>query len=177
MEIQASRLKARVGPGGEPILLLDQNRALWDQLLIRRGLSALARAEAIGEQRGPYAIQAAIAACHARALTAEDTDWQRIVTLYEQLAETAPSPVVDLNRAVAVSMAEGPAAALAITDELISDPNMTNYHLLPSARAEFLFRLGRFAEAQAEFRRAAELTSNERQRCTLLERADACAVQ
>lgn len=177
MEIQASRLKARVGADGEPILLLDQKRALWDGLLIRRGLIALARAEANTGRHGPYTIQAAIAACHARALTAEDTDWRRIVRLYEELAEAAPSPVVELNRAVAVSMAHGPAVALAIVDDLMVDPNLANYHLLPSARADFLFRLGRFTEAGVEFRRAAELTPNERQRRMLLERAERCTVE
>jgi predicted RNA polymerase sigma factor len=177
MEIQASRLKARLGADGEPILLLDQNRALWERLSIRRGLDALARAEAIAGQRGPYTIQAAIAACHARALIAEDTDWKRIVRLYEELAEVAPSPVVELNRAVAVSMAYGPAAALALADGLVADPNLADYHLLPSARADFLFRLGRMAEARAEFCRAAELTPNERQRCMLLERAERCTVE
>jgi RNA polymerase sigma factor (sigma-70 family) len=177
MEIQASRLKARVGLDGEPILLLDQNRALWDRLLIHRGLAALDRAEATARERGPYTIQAAIAACHARALTAADTDWPRIVHLYGELGEAAPSPIIELNRAVAVSMAEGPAVALAIADELMLEPALAGYHLLPSARGEFLFRLGRLEEAQAEFRRAAELTANDRERAILLARADKCPVE
>ncbi len=177
MEIQASRLKARVGADGEPILLLDQNRALWDRLLIRRGLAALGRAEAMGRQRGPYTVQAAIAACHARALTAADTDWPRIEKLYGELAEVAPSPIVELNRAVAVSMADGPAAALLIVDELMTEPTLAGYHLLPSARGEFLFRLGRLEEAGTDFRRAAALTANERERSLLLERAEKCRTE
>src|SRR6267154_1017082 len=170
MEIQASRLKARVGPKGEPILLLDQNRARWDQLLIRRGLSALARAEALGRP-GPYALQAAIAACHARARVAEDTDWRRIVALYEQLANITPSPVVELNLAVAVAMAYGPQAGLDRVDALAAEPTLKNYHLLPSVRGDFLEKLGRFEEARAEFERAAGMTQNARERALLLERA------
>ena len=177
MEIQASRLKARIAADGEPILLLDQNRARWDRLLIRRGLAALAKAEAIGRERGPYTIQAAIAACHARALTAAETDWRRVVELYGELADAAPSPIVELNRAVAVSMADGPAAALAIVDELMTDPALAEYHLLPSSRGEFLFRLGRFEEAETEFRTAAGLTANERERSLLLERAGKCRTE
>ena len=170
MEIQASRLKARIGPKGEPILLLDQNRARWDQLLIRRGLSALARAEALGRP-GPYALQAAIAACHARARVAEDTDWRRIVALYEQLANITPSPVVELNLAVAVAMAYGPQAGLDRVDALAAEPTLKNYHLLPSVRGDFLKKLGRFEEARAEFERAAGMTQNARERALLLERA------
>jgi RNA polymerase sigma-70 factor (ECF subfamily) len=175
MEIQASRSKARLGPSGEPILLLDQNRAHWDQLLIRRGLGALDRAEKLGELRGPYALQAAIAACHARALTPEETDWARIVALYEVLARLTPSPVVELNRAVAVSMAFGPGAGLEIVDTLTAEPSLRDYHLLPSVRGEFLKKLGRFDEARAEFERAASLTRNGRERDLLLNRARACA--
>ena len=175
MEIQASRFGARVGPSGEPILLLDQNRARWDQLLIRRGLAALARAEALGGARGPYALQAAIAACHARARTAAETDWARIAALYDALAQLTPSPVVELNRAVAVSMAFGPAAGLALVDALTSEPSLEGYHLLPSVRGDLLAKLGRFDEARAEFERAASLTRNARERELLLERAAACA--
>ncbi len=175
MEIQASRSAARVSESGEPILLLDQNRALWDQLLIRRGLAALDRAGKLGGMRGPYALQAAIAACHARALTPEETDWPRIVTLYEELAHLTPSPVVELNRAVAVAMAFGPAAGLALIDTLNSEPSLKAYHLLPSVRGDFLFKLGRFAEAQQEFARAGALTRNARERDLLLDRARACA--
>jgi predicted RNA polymerase sigma factor len=175
MEIQASRSAARVSESGEPILLLDQNRALWDQLLIRRGLAALDRAGKLGGMRGPYALQAAIAACHARALTPEETDWPRIVTLYEELAQLTPSPVVELNRAVAVAMAFGPAAGLALIDTLNSEPSLKAYHLLPSVRGDFLFKLGRFAEAQQEFARAGALTRNARERDLLLARARACA--
>ena len=164
MEIQASRTHARVGPGGEPVLLLDQDRARWDQLLIRRGLAALERAEKLGGARGPYALQAAIAACHARALTAEETDWARIAALYAVLAQVAPSPVVELNRAVAVSMAAGPAAGLALVDAIAAEPALQHYHLLPSVRGELLSRLGRLPEARIEFERAAELTRNERER-------------
>jgi RNA polymerase sigma-70 factor (ECF subfamily) len=171
MEIQASRLGARIGPAGEPILLLDQNRALWDQLLIRRGLAALQRAEELGGARGPYALQAAIAACHARASTASETDWQRIAGLYEALAQLTPSPIVELNRAVALAMAFGPAAGLELIDTLASEPSLQAYHLLPSVRGDFLFKLGRFVEAQAEFERAASLTRNARERELLLERA------
>jgi RNA polymerase sigma factor (sigma-70 family) len=174
MEIQASRLKARVGPSGEPILLLAQNRAKWDRMLIRRGLTAIERARALHEDRGPYLLQAEIAACHARALTPEQTDWARIVSLYEELLEVTPSPIVELNRAVAVSMAFGPAAALTIADRLRSEPALKSYHLLPSVRGDFLTKLGRPAEAKAEFERAASLTRNERERELLLARAAAC---
>jgi len=174
MEIQASRLGARIGPSGEPVLLLDQNRALWDQLLIRRGLAALQRAEELGGARGPYALQAAIAACHARASTASETDWQRIAALYEALRQPTPSPIVELNRAVALSMAFGPAAGLELIDTLASEPSLKAYHLLPSVRGDFLFKLGRFVEAQAEFERAASLTRNARERELLLERVRAC---
>lgn len=170
MEIQASRSRARVGPTGEPILLKDQNRATWDQLLIRRGLAALERADALGGTRGPYALQAAIAACHARARTADDTDWPRIVALYEELARLMPSPIVELNRAVAVSMAHGPAAGLEVVDALIAEPALKGYHHLPSVRGDFLERLGRLDEARAEFERAASLTRNARERELLLER-------
>jgi RNA polymerase sigma factor (sigma-70 family) len=175
MEIQASRSRARVGPTGEPILLLEQNRAQWDQLLIHRGLDALERAEKVGTAFGPYAIQAAIAACHARAVTAEDTEWPRIVALYDALAQLAPSPVVELNRAVAVAMAFGPQAGLELVDSLTSEPSLKGYHLLPSVRGDFLTRLGRFDEARAEFEMAAELTRNARERTLLLERARLCA--
>ena len=174
MEIQASRSAARTAPSGEPILLLDQNRGLWDQLLIRRGLAALDRAEKLGGARGPYALQAAIAACHARARTPQETDWPRIVGLYEELGRLTPSPIVELNRAVAVAMASGPAAGLEIVDTLVSEPSLKNYHLLPSVRGDFLFKLGRFAEAQLEFERAASLTRNTRERDLLLDRAKAC---
>jgi predicted RNA polymerase sigma factor len=173
MEIQASRLKARIGANGEPILLLEQNRARWDQLLIRRGLAALARAQAQGPF-GQYALQAAIAACHARARAAEDTDWPRIVSLYRQLAEITPSPVVELNLAVAVAMADGPEAGLARVDALADEPALKNYHLLPSVRGDLLKKLGRLDEARAEFERAAQLTQNARERALLLGRvADA----
>jgi RNA polymerase sigma-70 factor, ECF subfamily len=175
MEIQASRSKARVGPSGEPILLLDQNRARWDQLLIRRGLAALQRAEQLGGALGVYALQAAIAACHARARTNEETDWARIVSLYDQLQRLAPSPVVELNRAVAVAMAFGPAAGLAVVDRLTSEPALREYHLLPSVRGDLLKKLGRFDEARTEFQRAASLTRNTRERGLLLERAQECA--
>jgi predicted RNA polymerase sigma factor len=176
MEIQASRSAARVSQSGEPILLLDQNRALWDQLLIRRGLAALDRAEKLGRNRGPYALQAAIAACHARALTPEATEWPRIVELYAELAQLTPSPVVELNRAVAVAMAFGPAAGLELIDTLTSEPSLKSYHLLPSVRGDFLYKLGRFAEAQQEFARAASLTRNARERDLLLDRARACTL-
>jgi RNA polymerase sigma-70 factor, ECF subfamily len=176
MEIQASRSKARVGPSGEPILLLDQNRSSWDHLLIRRGLAALDRAEKLGGIRGPYALQAAIAACHARALIAEQTDWARIVSLYEVLAQVTPSPIVELNRAVAVAMAYGPATGLELIDTLASEPSLQSYHLLPSVRGDFLFKLGRFAEAHREFERAASLARNAREREFLVGRARACAV-
>jgi len=171
MEIQASRSRARIGPSGEPVLLLDQDRARWDQLLIHRGLAALARAEALGGSRGPYALQAAIAACHARARTAEETDWARIASLYDELSEITPSPVVELNRAVAVAMASGPAAGLEIVDTLRSEPSLENYHLLPSVRGDLLEKLGRQDEARAEFERAAALARNTRERTLLLERA------
>ncbi len=175
MEIQASRSRARVGPGGEPILLLDQNRAQWDQLLIRRGLAALERVERLGTAPGPYAIQAAIAACHARALAADDTDWPRIASLYAALAHVTPSPIVELNRAVAVGMAFGPQAGLALVDELTADPSLKNYHLLPSVRGDLLARLDRWDEARAEFEAAAALTRNTRERSLLLERARAAS--
>jgi RNA polymerase sigma factor (sigma-70 family) len=174
MEIQASRLGARVGPGGAPVLLLDQDRGRWDHLLIGRGLAALARAEALGGARGPYALQAAIAACHARARTAADTDWGRIAALYDALSRVAPSPVVELNRAVALSMAFGPAAGLELADELAGEPSLRGYHLLPSVRGDLLFKLGRLDEARAEFERAATLTQNARERRLLLDRAAAC---
>jgi len=174
MEIQASRAAARTRPSGEPILLLDQNRALWDQLLIRRGLAALERAEKLGGARGPYALQAAIAACHARARTPEETNWPRIVSLYGALGQLTPSPIIELNRAVAVAMAHGPAAGLEIVDTLVSEPSLKAYHLLPSVRGDFLFKLGRFGEAEAEFQRAASLTRNSRERELLLDRARAC---
>src|SRR5713226_5461526 len=175
MEIQASRSRARVGLAGEPVLLLDQDRGRWDQLLIRRGFVALERAEKLGGVLGPYAVQAAIAACHARARTPAETDWARIAALYDALAQLAPSPVVDLNRAVAVSMAFGPSAGLEIVDELNTDPSLQNYPHLPSVRGDLLAKLGRLDEAQAEFARAASLTRNVRQRTLLLERASACA--
>ena len=171
MEIQASRAKARVGPTGEPILLFDQDRAKWDQLLIHRGLTALDRAEKLGARGGPYTIQAAIAACHARAHSPEATDWGRIVSLYDALAELAPSPVVQLNRAVAVAMASGPAAGFELTEKLTAESSLKNYHLLPSVRGDLLTKLGRLAEARAEFERAATLTQNVRERELLLARA------
>jgi RNA polymerase sigma factor (sigma-70 family) len=171
MEIQASRAAARVGPSGEMVLLLDQDRARWDQLLIRRGLNALKRAEELGGAGGPYALQAAIAACHARARTAADTDWQRIAALYGALAQRTPSPVVELNRAVAVSMAFGPEAGLRIVDALTAEPSLASYHLLPAVRGDFLAKLGRADEARAELTRAASLTKNARERALLLERA------
>ncbi len=171
MEIQASRANARVGPAGEPILLLDQNRARWDRLLIRRGLAALARAERLSGTPGPYTLQAAIAACHARARTAAETDWQRIAALYFALTQIAPSPVVELNRAVAVGMAFGPAAGLELVDALASEPVLRSYHLLPAVRGDLLEKLGRVAEARAEFERAASLTRNVRERALLMERA------
>jgi RNA polymerase sigma factor (sigma-70 family) len=171
MEIQASRMKARVGPSGEPVLLLDQNRARWDRLLIRRGLAALARAEELGGALGPYAIQAAIAACHARARTPDETDWQRIAELYAVLVRLSPSPVVELNRAVAVGMAFGPASGLEIVDAIASEPLLERYHLLPAVRGDLLEKLGRFDEARAEFERSASLTRNSRERDVLLDRA------
>ena len=181
MEIQASRAGARVGPSGEPILLLEQDRARWDHLLVRRGLAALARAEQLGGGMGnapagalgPYALQAAIAACHARARTAAETDWARIAALYDALAQLAPSPVVELNRAVAVAMAFGPAEGLALVDALVSEPSLKNYHLLPAVRGDLLAKLGRTDEARAEFERAASLTRNARERKLLLDRAGA----
>jgi RNA polymerase sigma factor (sigma-70 family) len=173
MEIQASRARARAGPAGEPILLLDQDRTRWDHVLVRRGLAALQRAEDLGGALGPYALQAAIAACHARARTAEETDWQRIAALYDALAQLMPSPVVELNRAVAVSMAFGPAAGLELIDALVSEPSLKSYHFLPSVRGDLLMKLGRFDEARAEFERAAGMTRNGRERNLLLERARA----
>src|SRR5437773_5062612 len=170
MEIQASRSRARIGPSGEPVLLLEQNRARWDQLLIRRGLAALARAEDLGGALGPYALQAAIAACHARARTPDETDWARIAALYDALAQLAPSPVVELNRAVAVAMAFGPAAGLELVDALDGAPTLKAYHLLPSVRGDFLTKLGRFEEAKTEFERAAALTRNTKERDLLLQR-------
>jgi predicted RNA polymerase sigma factor len=177
MEIQASRFKARVNAAGEPILLLEQNRALWDHLLIRRGLAALERAERTGGVFGPYSLQAAIAACHARARTASETDWVRISALYDALAQVAPSPVVELNRAVALSMAFGPEVGLEIVDALLTEPSMKNYHLLPSVRGDFLMKLGRSGEACLEFKRAASLTGNARERELLLRRASECAAE
>ena len=174
MEIQSSRAPARVTPSGRPILLLEQDRARWDRLLIRRGLDALARAEGLGGARGPYALQAAIAACHARALQATDTDWARIAALYGVLAEVAPSPVVELNRAVALGMADGPAAGLALVDRLREAPALRGYHLLPAVRGDLLVKLGRLDEARVEFERAASLTRNSRERDLLMERAGAC---
>ena len=174
MEIQASRMRARTGPAGEPVLLLDQNRARWDHVLIRRGLAALDRALALGGAPGPYALQAAIAACHARAVTAEDTDWPRIAALYAALAERMPSPVVELNRAVAIAMAFGPAAGLELVDALAAEPSLAGYHLLPSVRGDLLARLGRHEEARIELERAAGLASNARERDLLLARAAAC---
>ncbi len=174
MELQASRFKARTDASGAPILLLDQNRGRWDHLLIGRGLAALARAEALGGDRGFYALQAAIAACHARARTAPDTDWARIARLYAHLAELAPSPIIELNRAVAVSMSEGPAAALVLVDALASEKELAGYHLLPSVRGDLLEKLGRLPEARAEFERAAAMTRNERERALLLSRAERC---
>jgi RNA polymerase sigma factor (sigma-70 family) len=175
MEIHASRAAARVGPSGEPILLLEQDRARWDPVLIRRGLAALERAESLGGVLGPYALQAAIVACHARAHTAEETDWPRIAALYQALARVLPSPIVELNRAVAVAMASGPAAGLALVDALAAEPSLRGYHLLPSVRGDLLARLGRHEEARAEFERAASLTRNARERDLLLRRAAACA--
>jgi RNA polymerase sigma factor (sigma-70 family) len=175
MEIQASRVRARVSPTGEPVLLLDQNRAHWDQLLIGRGLASLRRAEQLGGTRGVYTLQAAIAACHARARIADQTDWARIVELYGELARVSPSPIVELNRAVAISMASGPAVALAVVDQLKNEPALRDYHLLPSVRGNLLKKLGRLQEAGKEFERAASLTRNVRERDLLQERAAACA--
>src|SRR2546425_5859299 len=177
MEIQASRLGARVGPSGEPVLLLDQDRARWDRLLIRRGLAALDRAEGLGGALGPYALQAAIASCHARATTAAETDWPRIVALYDAVAELAPSPVVELNRAVAVGMAFGPAAGLDLVDALVDEPSLKSYHLLPAVRGDLLRKLGRMEEAVAEFLRAASLTDNVPERDLLQRRAVECAAE
>ncbi|NUO97657.1 MAG: RNA polymerase sigma factor [Nonomuraea sp.] len=175
MEIQASRSAARVGPSGEPVLLLEQNRARWDRLLIGRGLAALARAEELGGGGlGPYALQAAIAACHARAVDPADTDWERIASLYESLARLSRSPVVELNRAVALSMAYGPAAGLGLLDQIVDEPSLKDYHLLPSVRGDLLFKLGRREEARAEFERAASMTRNSREQALLRERAAAC---
>jgi predicted RNA polymerase sigma factor len=171
LEIQSSRISARTGPTGEPVLLLDQDRARWDRLLINRGLAALEKATSLGGERGVYTLQAAIAACHARAFRAEETDWRRIVELYGVLAEVQPSPVVELNRAVAVSMLLGPKAALDMVDVLAAEPALRNYHLLPSVRGDLLSKLGRAEEARVEFERAAALTSNERERQLSAERA------
>ena len=176
MEIQASRSRARVRADGEPILLLEQDRGRWDQLLIRRGLAALQRAEALARPLGPYTLQAAIAACHARARTAEETDWKRIVALYDALVELTGSPVVELNRAVAVSMAFGPAQGLELVDELLNEPALRDYHLLPAVRADLLIRLGRWADAKPELDRAARLAKNARERELLLQRLKACEV-
>jgi RNA polymerase sigma factor (sigma-70 family) len=175
MEIQASRTRARVGRGGEPILLLDQNRALWDQLLVRRGLAALARAKALGATAGSYVLQASIAACHATARTADQTDWVEISRLYAQLAAVMPSPIVELNRAVAVGMAQGPLAGLELVDRLTTDPALACYHLLPSVRGDLLEKVGRWREARTEFERAASLTRNAREQALLRRRAAACA--
>src|SRR6202166_618079 len=175
MEIQVSRSRARVSASGEPIMILDQKRALWDQLLIRRGLAALERAQKLGGSPGPYVLQAAIAACHARAVVPEETDWERIAALYVELAQLLPSPIVDLNRAVAIAMAFGPQAGLALVEQLASEPALQSYHLLPSVRGDLLTKLGRFAEARGEFERAASLTRNARERQLLLERAIASA--
>jgi RNA polymerase sigma-70 factor, ECF subfamily len=174
MEIQASRLRARTGPAGEPVLLLDQDRGRWDRLLINRGLAALDRAVELGGALGPYALQAAIAACHARARTADDTDWTRIVALYDALAELMPSPVVELNRAVAVGMAFGPAAGLELVDALIEEHVLDGYHLLQSVRGDLLFKLGRLDEARVEFQRAAAMTRNMREKTLLLARVAEC---
>lgn len=175
MEIQASRTRARIGRSGESILLLDQDRGRWDQLLIRRGLAALERAGRLGTALGPYALQASIAACHARARTPADTDWKRIAALYDALAQLSPSPIVELNRAVAVSMAFGPAAALELVDALTDEPSLRGYHLLPSVRGDLLMKLRRWDEARVDLERAADLTRNARERALLLERAEACA--
>jgi RNA polymerase sigma-70 factor (ECF subfamily) len=177
MELQASRSRARVNAAGDPVLLLEQNRGLWDHMLIRRGLAALERAKVLGGTLGPYGLQAAIAACHARARTAGETDWQGIAALYDGLAELAPSPVVELNRAVAIAMAFGPAEGLELVDELTAEPSLKGYYLLPSVRGELLAKLGRLQEARDEFGRAASLTRNARQRKLLLERAAACQVE
>ena len=176
MEIQASRIGARVSLSGEPILLLDQDRSRWDQLLIGRGMAALERAEKLGKERGSYTVQGAIAACHARARAPEETDWPRIVSLYEELAQRTPSPIVELNRAVALAMAYGPAKGLELIDALMAEPSLKSYHLLHSVRGDLLYKLGRFDEAQAEFERAATLTRNARERELMLDRAKACTV-
>jgi RNA polymerase sigma factor (sigma-70 family) len=176
MELQASRMRARVSPSGEPILLLDQDRSKWNRLLITRGLDSLARAERLGGARGPYALQAALAACHARAATPESTDWHAIAALYDALAQVLPSPVVELNRAVAVGMAFGPASGLEIADSLLDEPALRNYHLLPAVRADLLKRLGRFSDAAAEFERAASMTQNLREQKLLHDRAAACRI-
>jgi predicted RNA polymerase sigma factor len=173
MEIQASRFRARSGPSGEPVLLLDQDRSRWDHVLVRRGLAALERAEKTGGALGPYTLQAAIAACHAQARTPEETDWKRIVALYDALAQLMPSPVVELNRAVAVSMAYGPEEGLALVDAIAAEPTLRGYHLLPSVRGDFLQKLGRLDEARGEFERAASLTRNAREVRLLLDRAAA----
>ena len=177
MEIQASRTRARIGPNGEIIPLFEQNRARWDQLLIRRGLAALERGAALGAGMGPYTIQAAIAACHARARIPEETDWERIVALYDALAQLKPSPVIELNRAVAIGMAFGPEAALELVDNLMSEPSLENYHLLPAVRGDLLVKLNRYVEARAEFECAAALTRNERERELLLKRAESCVAE
>ena len=175
MEIQASRSRARVGPSGEPVLLLDQNRSHWDQLLIGRGLTALRRSQELGGTRGPYALQAAISACHARARTPQETDWKQIVELYGELARVAPSPIVELNRAVAMGMAYGPAAGLELIEVLVDEPSLKSYHLLPTVRGDLLAKLGRFEEARVEFERAASLTRNAREQNLLMARAAKCA--
>lgn len=177
MEIQASRFRARVDPSGEPILLLEQNRARWDYLLIRRGLASLKRVEELGGAFGPYALQAAIAACHARARTAEETNWARIAALYDGLAQIMPSPVVELNRAVALSMAFGPATGLEVVEALGQEPALQDYHLLPSVHGDLLMKLGRFEEASAAFKRAASLTRNSREQELLQKRAHLCIDQ
>jgi len=174
MEIQSSRLKTRVSSSGEPILLMDQNRAKWDQLHIRRGLAALERSQQLGQTLGPYSLQAAISACHAQARTAEETDWTRIAALYEALSTVTPSPIVELNRAVAISMAFGPAYGLQMVDELSAEPSLKGYHLLPSIRGDFLMKLGRLEEARTEFEKAASMTRNVRERELLLKRAKEC---
>jgi predicted RNA polymerase sigma factor len=174
MEIQASRTRARITSTGEPVLLFDQNRTQWDQLLIHRGLTAIERAHKMNTTRGPYLLQAEIAACHARARTPSETDWPRIVILYTELTQLTPSPVIELNRAVAVSMAHGPQAGLTLVDALASEPSLERYHLLPSVRADFLYKLGRHNEARTEFERAAALTRNTRERDLLLARAASC---
>jgi predicted RNA polymerase sigma factor len=174
MELQASRLRARVGPAGEPVLLADQDRARWDWVLVGRGLAALERSESLGGALGPYALQAAIAACHARAPSVEETDWERIAALYDALAQVEPSPIVELNRAVALTMAFGPAAGLEHVDTIADDPALAEYPRLPAVRGDLLVRLGRHEEARAELERAAALTGNERERSLLLERAARC---